>query len=125
MLNSAEHEIFPANSSQITNNSIFFLLNIAEHENFSANKYENANYCWLSSVEHEKSFITLGPDWQSYLILNYITLHEFLKCSLHAHGIKRNLLKFYCAAKSLGTLAAPVGSAIPHILLGSALGTGL
>ena len=45
MLNSAKHEICPANKSQITiTNS--FLLNIAEHENFSANKYENANYCW-------------------------------------------------------------------------------
>ena len=33
-----EHEICPANKSQITiSNS--FLLNIAEHENFSANKY--------------------------------------------------------------------------------------
>ena len=47
----------------------FFLINIAEHENFSANKYENAiififisseNFM-LSWVEHEKSFITLGP----------------------------------------------------------------
>ena len=46
MLNSAENEFCPANKSQITNNSIFFLENIAEHENFSANKYENANYCW-------------------------------------------------------------------------------
>ena len=51
-----------------------FLLNKAEHENFSANRYENANYCWyififinrgnfmLSSVEHEKGFITSGPE---------------------------------------------------------------
>ena len=47
----------------------FFLINIAEHENFSANKYENANFFifisrenfMLSRVEHEKSFITLGP----------------------------------------------------------------
>ena len=47
MLNSAEHEICPANKSQITNNSKFFiLLNIAELENFSANKYENANFSW-------------------------------------------------------------------------------
>ena len=41
MLNSAEHEICPSNTSQITNISIFFLLNIAEHEHFSASKYEN------------------------------------------------------------------------------------
>ena len=46
MLNSAEHEIWPANKSQITNNHNFFLQNIAEHEIFSVNKYENANYCW-------------------------------------------------------------------------------
>ena len=58
-----------------------FLLNIAEHEIFSSNKYENANNILnmkmptivgmfifvsrgnfvLSSVEHEKSFITSGP----------------------------------------------------------------
>ena len=46
MLNSAEHEIWPANKSQITNNHNFLLQNIAEYEIFSANKYENANYCW-------------------------------------------------------------------------------
>ena len=46
MLNSAKHEICPANKFQITDNCKFFLLNIAEHENFSANKYANANYCW-------------------------------------------------------------------------------
>ena len=59
MLNSAEHEICPANKSQITYMQIYpadksqitnmqksFSLNIAEHENFSANKYENANFCW-------------------------------------------------------------------------------
>ena len=46
MLNSAEHEIFSANKSQITNNCKSFWLNIAEHENFSANKYENASYFW-------------------------------------------------------------------------------
>ena len=44
MLNSAEHEICPANKLLTIANS--FLLNIVEHENFSANKYENANYCW-------------------------------------------------------------------------------
>ena len=46
MLNSAEHEIWRGNKSQITTNCKLFLANIAEHENFSANKYENANYCW-------------------------------------------------------------------------------
>ena len=57
----------------------YFLLNIAEHENFSAYKYENANYIvgififisreifMLSGVEHEKRFITLGPDWADFL----------------------------------------------------------
>ena len=42
VLNSAEHEICPANKSKITNNCNYFLLNIAEHESFSANRYENA-----------------------------------------------------------------------------------
>ena len=50
MLNSAEHEICPADKSQITYNCNFFLLNIAEHENFSANKYENANYCTIVGI---------------------------------------------------------------------------
>ena len=45
-LNSAEHEFFPNNKSQITNNCKVFLANIAEHENFSANKYENADLSW-------------------------------------------------------------------------------
>ena len=44
MLSSAEHEIFPANKSQTTNNCKFFLAKHSEHENFSANKYENANF---------------------------------------------------------------------------------
>ena len=41
-----------------------FLLNIADLENFSVNKYENANRenFMLSWVEHEKKFITSGPD---------------------------------------------------------------
>ena len=46
MLNSAEHEIFPANKIQITNICIFFFL--AKHSwawKFLY-KYENANYCW-------------------------------------------------------------------------------
>ena len=42
MVNSAEHEICPANKSQITNNANSFLLNIAEHEHFYTSKYENA-----------------------------------------------------------------------------------
>ena len=41
MLNSAGHQICPANESQITIIANSFLLNIAEQENFSANKYEN------------------------------------------------------------------------------------
>ena len=51
MLNSAEHEIFHANKSQITTNCIFFLPDRDEHENFSANKYENANYCWHFHID--------------------------------------------------------------------------
>ena len=37
MLNSAEHEICPANKSKITNDCKFFLVIQTEHENFSAN----------------------------------------------------------------------------------------
>ena len=64
MLNSAEHEICPANKHiklQTTANS--FLQNISEHEIFSAYKYENVGFfifisrenVMLSRVEHEKS----------------------------------------------------------------------
>ena len=57
-----------------------FLSNIAENESFSANKYENASYCcifisrenfMLSSVEHELSFITSGPE----RIKSFYSLH--------------------------------------------------
>ena len=49
MHNSAEHEISPANKSQITNNCNFFLSKHVE--------------------EHEKSFITSGPDPKSRISL--------------------------------------------------------
>ena len=45
MLNSAEHEISPANIFQILTVANCFLLNIAEHDSFSAKKYENAKSC--------------------------------------------------------------------------------
>ena len=44
MLNSAEHEICPANNLKFLTTANSFLLNIAQHENSFANKYENANY---------------------------------------------------------------------------------
>ena len=57
MLNSAEHEIFHANKSQITNHAKFFLLNITVHENISANKYENANYVGIFIFISRKNFM--------------------------------------------------------------------
>ena len=42
MLNSAEHEVCPANKSQRINKCNFCLRNIAEHKNISANKYEKS-----------------------------------------------------------------------------------
>ena len=45
MLNSAEHEICPANNLKLLTIADSFLPNIAERENFSADKYEIANYC--------------------------------------------------------------------------------
>ena len=68
-----------------------FLLNIAKHEIFFAKKYENANYfvcifIFISSedfmrgwVEHEKSFITSGPDRH---LLYYITVFFIICVSL-------------------------------------------
>ena len=47
MLNSAEHEICPANKSQITNNCKFFLAKYSWAWKFSANKYENAAFSYL------------------------------------------------------------------------------
>ena len=57
MLNSAEHEICPANTckSKITNNYKFFLLKKDGHENSSANKYENANY-WHFHIYQQSKF---------------------------------------------------------------------
>ena len=71
-LNSAVHDLFPANKSQITNNATSFLLNEAD-EYFSANEYEIATiFCILifitrenfilSWAEHEKCFITSEPE---------------------------------------------------------------
>ena len=57
MLNSAEHEIGPANESQITNNCKFFLSNKAEHENFFGNKYENANFVGIFIFISRENFM--------------------------------------------------------------------
>ena len=44
MLNSAEHEILPANKQKITDiDVVIFLLSFAECEIFYAYEYENAN----------------------------------------------------------------------------------
>ena len=74
MLNSAEHEMFMLINLKLLTMPNSFLLNIAEHENFSLLinmkmptivgififiSWENFMLSW---VEHEKSFITLGPD---------------------------------------------------------------
>ena len=69
MLNSAEHEISPANKSQIANNS--FMLNMAEYENFSA--------IWHFHIySREKSFIISGlghTRWIHRLIQSF-TIHK-------------------------------------------------
>ena len=51
MLNSAEHEICPANESQIIKNCKYFL---AIHS--WANKYENANYSWYFHIYLQRKF---------------------------------------------------------------------
>ena len=48
MLNSAEHEIFPVNKSQVTNNCKFFLAKHSWEWKIFCYKYENANYCAFS-----------------------------------------------------------------------------
>ena len=68
MLNSAEHEICPANKSQIINNSKFFLAKHSWAWKFLANEYENVNYSYLlakpnfmlSWVELYKKFYNIG-----------------------------------------------------------------
>ena len=56
MLNSADHEIFPANKLQITQLTMAnsFFLNIAEHEHFSAYKYENVNDNWHFHIYEQR-----------------------------------------------------------------------
>ena len=73
MFNSAEHDFFLLINLKLLTIANSFLLNVAEHENFSANKYKmptivglfifnSRENFMLSLVEHEKSFITSGPD---------------------------------------------------------------
>ena len=71
VLNSAEHEICPANKSQIINNYKFFLTlpNTQAHENFSANKYENANYLQAKKIS---CFITSGPSFFPSIYMYFI-----------------------------------------------------
>ena len=55
MVNSAEHEICPANKSQNTNNCKFFLAKQTEHENFSANNMKiscSAEFSMKTSGKH-------------------------------------------------------------------------
>ena len=68
MLNSAEHDNFPANNLKLLTIANSFLLNIAEHENFSANKYENANYCWNFHIYQQRKFhAQLSWAWKKVL----------------------------------------------------------
>ena len=58
MLNSADHEIYAANKSQITKDySFFFLIKVAEHDILSANKYGNANYCWYFRIYKQRKIV--------------------------------------------------------------------
>ena len=68
MLNSAEHEICPANKSQITNICKFFLSKYSlKHEKFSANKYENDDYCWHFHIYQQRNFRTrLSWAWKKF-----------------------------------------------------------
>ena len=69
MLNSAEHEICPADKYKykIITISNSLLLNIAEHENFSANKYEKANYCLdFQYLLAEKIYAQLSWAWKMF-----------------------------------------------------------
>ena len=60
MLNSAEHEISPANKFQTTNKCKFFPAKHSWARNVSANKvWKCPLFSWF---EHEKSSITSGPD---------------------------------------------------------------
>ena len=54
MLDSAEHEILPANKQQIT--EVVFLLNLAEYEILYAYEYENANISWHFHIYKHTKF---------------------------------------------------------------------
>ena len=62
----------PANKSRITNNKIAnsFLLNTTEHEIFPANKYENANYCWHFHIYKQRTFSR--PQWFSWMRIRLV-----------------------------------------------------
>ena len=58
MLNSAEHEISPANKQQNTD-TVVFMLSLAECAIFCAYKYENANISWHFHLYQQKKKIML------------------------------------------------------------------
>ena len=56
MLNSAEHEILPANKQQILISTVVFLLSLAECEIVYAYEYENVNIGWHFHVHQQRKF---------------------------------------------------------------------
>ena len=69
MLNSTEHEFTTALKTKLLKNKDYSRFQTLRWRIFSANKCYNANNCWHLDIyelgkfhEHEKCFITLGPD---------------------------------------------------------------
>ena len=95
MLNSAEHEMCPANKSQITNKCVFFvakhsyklfscstnvsmkcslLINMKMLTILSIIIFISRENFMLTLVEHEKKFITRGPEWGKFQTLSVCLL---------------------------------------------------
>ena len=106
MLNSAEHEVCPANKSQSIINCNFCLRNITEHKNISANIYEKKSQLLLAfsyllaekiscSVELSmKKFITPGPGQMVSSLAIYLWLHG-LPVLWDAKGKTKDFQRFY------------------------------
>ena len=54
MLNSAEHEILPANKQKITGKYSYFFIRVGWCEIFYANEYENANISRLFNMYQQR-----------------------------------------------------------------------
>ena len=105
MVNSAEHEICPANKPQITKknkkkktkkkHANSFLLKIAEHENFSANKYEKYQLFLAFSYSLVEK-ISSSAEFMKKVLLPQAALRSVKRSRTFCPGILYSINILYC-----------------------------